>query len=361
MLPQVIGAEELACGAQFGDIVPVEVEVPRGVAAVEEANRPLVIFELFHPDLSVAESHGEMGLDAQRVLVNGDDVLVGEDTPGVLAHVVEVVACHEGCGQHAPHREVALVFDGVHSAVAHFQHVGVVPVTRAVIRIEVLHQVDDVDHAVAAPVFFSVPEVDDVAGGPPEVADALSPFPGFGASPLADAEHDGASCLLQCLAHHGVGGLGVRATVVAEVVFQVIDACASIEQCILVFVAHAPRPSGAGMGTHAGIDAELKAFGVDVVGHVFHAVGEAFGVADDVAVGVAVDLPAVIDDDILVAGVFHARGHECVSGLHQQLFADVAAKAVPAVPSHGRGWTQGFKSLLRKGLRFRVLSRCRDG
>ena len=57
MLPEVVDFIILAGGAQLRDVVPVEVEAPGVVAAVEEADSPFVVGELFHPDLTVAHSH----------------------------------------------------------------------------------------------------------------------------------------------------------------------------------------------------------------------------------------------------------------------------------------------------------------
>ena len=147
-----------------------------------------------------------MCLNAQRVLIYGDNVLICEYAFGVVTHVAKIVASHQRSCQHAPHREVALVFNGIHAAVAHFKHIRVVPVTRTVVRVEVLNQVDYVHHTMTAPVFATVPQVDDVAGGSPEVTYAFAPFPRFGAAPFADAENDRTTGFFQSLAHDGVGG-----------------------------------------------------------------------------------------------------------------------------------------------------------
>ena len=59
------------------------------------------------------------------------------------------------------------------------------------------------------------------------------------------------------------------------------------------------------MGADTRIQSKLQSFGMNVVGHIFHTVRESFGIAHDVAIGIAVHLPAVVDDDIFITGVFH--------------------------------------------------------
>src|SRR4029079_18088632 len=103
----------------------------------------------------------------------------------------------------------------------------------------------------------------------------------------------------------------------------------------LFFVAEGAFEVGAGLGSGRGVDAELEALGVDVVGECFH-VGE-FGIGGEDAAGVALAFPSVIDVDVDVASVFHARGDDLVGGVANVFIGDFAGQVVPAVPAHGRG------------------------
>ena len=79
---------------------------------------------------------------------------------------------------------------------------------------------------------------------------------------------------------------------------------------------------------------------MDVVGEGLH-VGELV-VGLDVAAGVALAFPGVVDVDVDVAGVAHAGGDEEVGGVADVLVGDLAGEEVPAVPAHGWGGGDGF-------------------
>ena len=68
-------------------------------------------------------------------------------------------------------------------------------------------------------------------------------------------------------------------------------------------------------------------------------VREARGIADDISVFVPADLPAIIDNNILVASFFHAVASHRIGHRLNQIFADVAGKLVPTVPVYG--WSRG--------------------
>src|ERR1019366_4083855 len=131
----------------------------------------------------------------------------------------------------------------------------------------------------------------------------------------------------------------------APVVFQVVDAPLGPSLGILCFVPVAGFISGAGPGTGSGIDAELEALGVDIVGQGFH-VGEFF-VGEDVAVFIAAGhpgafdhaalLPGVVDVDVDVAGLAHAGGSDGVGHPADGRVIDATGELVPTVPTHGRG------------------------
>ena len=116
---------------------------------------------------------------------------------------------------------------------------------------------------------------------------------------------------------------------VAPVVLQVVDAPRGVALRVLRLVVRRARPPGAGLRARVGVDAELEALRVDVVGERLHARREPLRVGHDRAVGVAAHLPAVVDHDVLVAGVLHAardqrvgrlRGSACSLTLQPNLF-----------------------------------------
>src|SRR5260370_890133 len=117
-------------------------------------------------------------------------------------------------------------------------------------------------------------------------------------------------------------------------------ALAQLKQGGLIVVAAAAGAAGAGFRASIGIDAEVEALGMDVIGEGLDAGGESFRVGDDVAGGVAADLPAIVNDDVFVAGVLHAAADEGVGGGLDEILVDVAGEAVPTVPAHRRSESQ---------------------
>ena len=123
---------------------------------------------------------------------------------------------------------------------------------------------------------------------------------------------------------------------VAPVVFQIVDAPRRVLQRVLIFVAETAGPSGASLRSGIGINAELQPERMNVVADGLHAMRKALRVGDDVGIGVAAHLPAVVNVDVDVARVFHARLHHGVGHALDHVFADVAGELVPRVPAHGR-------------------------
>ena len=81
---------------------------------------------------------------------------------------------------------------------------------------------------------------------------------------------------------------------------------------VLILMAEAAGTPGAGLRARVGINAELQPQRVNVVAHRLHAMRKALRVDDDVGIGVAAYLPAVVDVDVHIAGIFHARLHDGV-------------------------------------------------
>ena len=175
------------------------------------------------------------------------------------------------------------------------------------------------------------------------------PLPGRIPAVLAEREDDGAAGGLESFGHLVVGGdheahllgfvvgcllLHDRFDEAAEVVLEVVDAPGGVHLCVLLLVAQRGDVTAAGLGSGAGVDADLEALGVDVVGEGLHV--RELGVGVQHAAGVALGLPGVVDVDVDVAGVLHAGGDELVGGVADVLVGDLVGKVVPAIPAHGR-------------------------
>ena len=68
-------------------------------------------------------------------------------------HIPQIVSRNQRRRENGPQAEVRAVFVRGHSAVADFEHVGIVPVAGAGITLESILQVEDVHHAELVVVF----------------------------------------------------------------------------------------------------------------------------------------------------------------------------------------------------------------
>ena len=140
------------------------------------------------------------------------------------------------------------------------------------------------------------------------------------------------------VAHLLVDGLHVVVRVeiarAAPIVLEIVDAPGGPGAGVLLLVGVAAFVAGAGVGSGRGIDADLETLAVDVIGQRFH-VGE-FLIASDIALGVAIGFPGVVDIDVLIAGGLHAVGRHGVGDGADGLVVDTAGELVPTVPAHGR-------------------------
>jgi len=139
-----------------------------------------------------------------------------------------------------------LALDISQAFIAHFEHVGIIPVTRTGVGFESILFVQDDSETHATPIDVAVPAVLNVGGGAPEVSDVLRPLPGLALAPLANAEHNGTTRLIESIAYQGVGGFRILGAGTAPVVFQVVDAPGCIGAGILKFVSAAAGSALAG-------------------------------------------------------------------------------------------------------------------
>ena len=122
--------------SQTGEI---EMEGVRRVAPrarIENRKGECAAREMTRPYLDFALGIDARCLPAQRILINGNDVTVGEDVLDGGSHGGEVVASEQRCCEHSPHGEVRPILGQSEAPVAYFEHVWVVPVAGTRVRFE---------------------------------------------------------------------------------------------------------------------------------------------------------------------------------------------------------------------------------
>ncbi len=299
-----------------------------------------------------------LGGVARGVLVDGDDLGVGERGLRVGVERADVGAHQQRRLQHRPQAEVRAVLDvaraGAHqqraaAVEADDQHVEVVPVPGAGVLRELLALVQHVEHVevvllaqarvveVVGDVLADAPLVHAEIGGPLGDVRPAAMARVIDDGPLRGDQRRGHA------AHHALH-LGLRRVLVraAAVVLQVVDAPRREHRGVLGLVALAAGVARAGARAGAGVDAQLEAVGVRVVGEVPDAVRELGGVGLErlVLARGLVALPAVVEVHVDVAGVAQAVRHHRVHRLDDHLLVDRLAELVPAAPAHGRGLGQ---------------------
>src|SRR5205814_7320582 len=114
--------------------------------------------------------------------------------------------------------------------------------------------------------------------------------------------------------HFRIESLGVT-----PIYFDVIHSPRSIRLGILEFMIETPGPLLASQSTGIGIQTELQPFAVYVIGQGFDTTGKSSRIGHNVSLGIAADLPAVIDVDVLVARRLKAGADHCVRYFANQL------------------------------------------
>ena len=167
------------------------------------------------------------------------------------------------------------------------------------------------------------------------MAEASGPLPWMCATPFAHAVHDRAlrrgkrerPLRVELARAHAVG--------VAPVDLEIVDAPFGEPRRVAKLVAQAARILRAGHGPGVGVHPEPQAAGMDLVGQCLHSGGELRAVGQHVAVcGAPLLAPAVIDDDVAIAGGAHAGVEERLGRLADDRLVDPAFEAIPGVPAH---------------------------
>ena len=330
---------------------PVQGHLDGLLPGVQDAESPVAVLQGLEPVLQVAFFPEAEALDAERILVDRDQFAVLEDGEGLFRNVAQVVAEDERGGHHAPHREVRPLLAGRHAVgdavhgdhVPDFQHVRIVPVAGACVFAQGGVLFDDLHHALRLPVPAALCRIGnrhrqergaDVVRGPPGVAYVRGPLPGLAGTPFADAEDHRPAGFPDCVAHQGVGALGIQVRRVAPVVFQIVHLPHRIDEGVLVFVPAATGAAVAGEVAGVAVDAELEPFGVDVGAQFLHAGGELLGILGHETVLVPLAMPSIVDIDIDVSDIGQSEADQGVGIFLDNVFIDVCHEFVPGAPAH---------------------------
>ena len=312
------------------------------LTSVEEDDGEGTIDEGSGPDLSVAGLNvvidglvavlitpDTVTLDAERILVNGNDFSVLEDVEGLLGGGGEIATNEERSLHEGPEREVSDVFLSPHTTVTDLEHIGIVPATGTSASPKRLVLIEEVDEG--------TPAIRDIASGSPGVTSETSPLGGIVDTPLAHGEEHGSVGLLEGVGHGGVSDLRDAAVGVAVIVLEVVDTPGGVGVDIDLLVTEGTGSASTGLVAGIGVETELEALGVDVVGESLHAGGETLRIFDDnVGLWVTVDLPAVVEVEVLVAELEESLLDHGIGGVSGELLGNVAAELVPGVETHLR-------------------------
>src|SRR5258706_3890100 len=126
-----------------------------------------------------------MALLALGLLIDSDDLGVGQVFLGLGGHGSQVVSCEQGRGQDRPKRHVRTIFVAFHAAVANLQHVWIVPVSGTGKFLQAILAESNHRHSVVV--------IRDVSRGAPEISGSRTPTPRSFHAPVANAEYDWAS------------------------------------------------------------------------------------------------------------------------------------------------------------------------
>ncbi len=306
--------------------VPALVEHEHGQAAVEE--------RLAGPEADVAVVPDDPALDAQRVLVDGDGLEVGQDADRRRAHAAEVVPGDEWGGHVTPEAEQAAVLGLGQSGHADDHHVRVVPAPGRRELGQLL--VGEGDAQGPGPVGFA--RAADVGRRPPQMTDGACPGPGIAVAPGAKAVDDGSSGSALGLAEDRVRVDDVLALAVAPVDLDVVGPPLGERAHVLELVSFRPG-HGPAAGLRPGVRVErvFEALAMDMIAEPAQARWIALQVRREPAVLAAREANALVGADVGVARVLHAARDERAGDLpDERLVLRLLAEHVPGIPAHGR-------------------------
>ncbi len=302
------------------------------------------------PDIQVAGLVEALALLSEGILVDGDGVLVGQDTPVSFRHMAQVIPGQQWCGEQHPQAHVGAVLILGHFAVADLQHVRIVPVPGPGEAREARLAESDSAHA-------RVGVVDVIRRAPHAGAHRRPPLPRLVQTVLAQAIKNGTPGPLERGSHFPVSGNHQvprrRATAglahlvleITQVILEKINTPGRVLPRVLLLVAEAPGVAGAGLRSRRGVDPKLQPLGVNVVTECLH-IGKAL-IRMQHALRIAFSLPGVVDIDVDIAGVAHTGTNQRICGSTNIRIGHVAGEMIPTIPPHG--WRGLCKTTGRRG------------
>jgi len=187
------------------------------------------------------------------------------------------------------------------------------------------------------------PGVLQIAVRPPEVAsDLLPPLPDISLAVLAHRKDHVPRNLVERGAHDGVGLLqgfhrrirSRKRFIRAPIILEEIDSPGRVGSRVLILVLITAFIPGASLRTGGGINAELQAPGVEIIGQPLHV--REFFVGLDMARVVPFPLPPIVEADVLVPVLGKLLGNKGIRHPLDSLVIHLPAKRIPRIPSHRR-------------------------
>ena len=140
------------------------------LAKVEDSQRSISIGQRTRPDLDGTFREDALPLLAEGILIDGDDLSIGENGGDLRRQLIQVVARQQRSSKHGPHAHVRTVLIESEFPIADLQHIGIVPMPWSGILREARLSPADQRNAIEAWA--------DVAGSAPKIAaDLRGPLP----------------------------------------------------------------------------------------------------------------------------------------------------------------------------------------
>ena len=168
-------------GRQAG-VRPTEDDRLRVFPAIDHCHRDAAIRQRLHENILIVGVLHALSLLPERVLVHRDRFFIHEDLADFRLHGIQIVARHQRRRHDCPQAEMRAVLRRRHAAVAHFQHVGIVPMAWAREFGEVGIHVHNGDRTGAVFLALAFPLIQNVGGGAPQISDTRCPCPRLGLS-----------------------------------------------------------------------------------------------------------------------------------------------------------------------------------
>ena len=313
------------------ELAEIEVDGALLQVAVEDAECPIAVLERLEPILYARLNAITQTLDAERILVDGNHLTIGDDIERLLRHGADIIAQNKRSGHHAPHREMCTVF-GFGHAITYLKHIGIVPMTGAGKTTKRLVFIQDSQYTKRFPtakIQFAIKAAVYITGSAPEMTKISSPRVSLRVAPFAEREHDIAARLTECLSHQCIRTTRIDVLRIAPIVFQIIDAPTRILERILILMSL--RTGFATTGLRAGIriNTKVETERMNIISQGADATGETLGVGLNKAIRIALAMPAVVHIYIAVTCIIQARIDHRFCYLTYERFVDITSKRIP--------------------------------